>query len=132
MTVMYICALNCYTHTCEVGPWDLQRDSGKVFNSALELKVQRKRIPLLGLAFTVQLMEAISPWATPQTIFWSAPQTGLSRMNNIEFIHKKFFMLTHVGLHQRGNKLKAYAKVHTSFLLSTRQQQESSLARKIL
>ena len=65
--------------TCEVGPWEVYRDSGRVFNSALELKVHRKRIPLVGLALTLQLMEAISPCATPYTIFWSAPHTGLSR-----------------------------------------------------
>lgn len=41
---------------------------------------------------------------------------------HLDSLYQGVFMLTHVdGLHQRGNKLKAYAKVHTSFLLSTRQ-----------
>ena len=61
-----------------------------MFNSALELKVQRKRIPLVGLAFTVQLIEAISPWATPYTIFWSAPQTGLSAKENAKDFYGKY------------------------------------------
>ena len=84
-----------------------------MFNSALELKVQRKRIPLLGLAFTVQLIEAISPWATPYTIFWSAPQTGLSAIiiwMNLPFIWivcTKEFLCWHM--------LMAYIKEETSW-----------------
>ena len=52
-------------HTCEVGPLTVYRDCGKVFNSALELNVHLNRIPAVGFALTVQLIEAISPCATP-------------------------------------------------------------------
>lgn len=64
--------------TCEVDPTVLNRLSGSVLSSELELKVQVKARPAAGLALTEQLMEAISPCATPYTIFWWSAHTGLS------------------------------------------------------
>jgi len=53
--------------TVEVVPLLRNLLAGKELSSELELKVQRKRSSsaLAGLALTVQLMDAISPCATP-------------------------------------------------------------------
>ena len=51
--------------TCDVDPVLLNRFSGSVLSSELELNVHVKASPAAGLAFTEQLMEAISPCATP-------------------------------------------------------------------
>ena len=59
-------------------PAVLKRLSGSVLSSELELKVHVKASPVAGLALTEQLMEAISPCATPYTIFWWSAHTGLS------------------------------------------------------
>ena len=62
----------------EVVPSLLNLLSGRLLSSELELKVQLKLRSSAGFAATVQLMEAISPWATPYTSFWCSEQTGLT------------------------------------------------------
>lgn len=47
----------------------LNLEEGSVLSSELELNVHRNCRSEAGLAFTEQLIEAISPWATPYTIF---------------------------------------------------------------
>lgn len=66
------------TITCEVGPVVRNLDSGNVLSSELELKVQWNWSWSSGFERTVQLIDAISPWATPYTNFWWSAQTGLS------------------------------------------------------
>ena len=51
---------------------------GNSFNSELELNVHLNLMFPAGLALTVQLTEATSPWATPYTNFWAAEHTGLT------------------------------------------------------
>ncbi len=64
--------------TVDVVPSLLNLFSGRLLSSELELKVQLKLSSSSGLAETLQLMEAISPWATPYTNFWCSEQTGLT------------------------------------------------------